>query len=174
MTTPVFIAALALLIVIGAASDYANLRYPFFAGPLVLVLIACSVLLPINDLGINVRYMGCFLLIAGIFAAHATALVWLSNNFVGRKRRGLALGIVASIGNCGHLLGSNVFLDQEAPQYRTGFVVCLGLCILAVVLGTSQLGYFILMNRRSLASRDRAPQNVVEHQRDGVNTQHIY
>lgn len=148
MTAPIFFAALLVMVICGVLSDYKKLRYPFCAGPLLWSITAYSILLAANRVNVAVRYMACFFLISGNFTSHAAALVWLSNNFAGKKPRGLALGIVASLGNCGHLLGSNIFLEQEMPRYLTGFSVCLCLAIVAVATATVQLHYFVWGNRR--------------------------
>jgi len=36
-------------------------------------------------------------------------------------------------GNLGGIVGSNIFLEQEAPQYWTGYGVCLAISLLAIV-----------------------------------------
>lgn len=51
----------------------------------------------------------------------------------------LAVGMAWMIGfgNCANLIGSNVFLSTEAPQYPTGFttglvITCLGFCLVSI------------------------------------------
>nr|POF08165.1 orsellinic acid/f9775 biosynthesis cluster protein [Quercus suber] len=147
MTIPVYLTAFALTVLNAMASDRLRIRYPFCAGPLALVIIGYSIFLAAQHVGISVRFMACFFLISGNFAAQSTAVTWLSNNVVGKKRRGIALGIVATLGNCGFLLGSNVYLDNERPWYPTGFGVCLALSVIALTSATAQVVYLRHANR---------------------------
>lgn len=36
-------------------------------------------------------------------------------------------------GNIGGIIGSNIFLEKEAPKYWTGYGVCLGVSCLAII-----------------------------------------
>ncbi|EME45632.1 hypothetical protein DOTSEDRAFT_150816 [Dothistroma septosporum NZE10] len=154
MTAPVFLAAFLVICLIGAASDHKRLRYPFCAGSLILIIVAYGVLLAARHVSVAVRYLACFWLISGAFAAHATALVWLSNNFADRRRRGLALGIVTTLGGCGFLLGSNVYVERESPFYAAGFAICLGLAVIALATASAQLVYFVWNNKRKAKGND--------------------
>lgn len=147
MTIPVWIVAFVVTVLNGIGSDYIKRRYPFLAGSLVAVIIAYSILLGAKHVAVGVRYMACFFLISGAFAADVSALTWLSNNVMGQKRRGVALGIVGALGNLGYLVGPNVYLDREAPWYPTGFGVCLALGVLALCSATTQLVYLIRRSR---------------------------
>lgn len=141
MAVPIFLFAAVVSIVVGFASDYSNRRYLFCAGLLLPVIVALGILLASNRLSVGARYAACFLLTSGSVAAMSISITWLSNNIDSRKVRGIALGFVAAMGNCGSIIGSNVYLRHESPYYPTGFGVCLALTILAFVAATMQLIY---------------------------------
>lgn len=54
-----------------------------------------------------------------------------------------------SIGNCGGILGSYMFLDREAPGYPTGFGIGLGLCSAVLVVSVLlELTYKMVNKKR--------------------------
>ncbi|ETS79919.1 hypothetical protein PFICI_07448 [Pestalotiopsis fici W106-1] len=111
--------ALAFLAIIGCAflSDYLRTRGPiavFFA----LVASAGYLILALSD-GAAPRYVGIFLVVL-IFVTVSTVLVWnVNTNESGSKRAG-GLWIIMTVGQCGTLLGTNMFPSNEAPYYRRG------------------------------------------------------
>ncbi len=150
MAVPVYLVAAAFSVMNGFASDYARRRYHFCIGPLVPVIIALGILLAGKDSSVQANYAACFLLTSGNFAALSIAITWLSNNIDCRKTRGVALGLVAGLGNCGHILGSSVFSKPDAPFYVTGFAVCLAMTMLAIMAATAQLLYLLHQRRRGI------------------------
>ncbi|KAI4202701.1 MAG: hypothetical protein LQ350_002367 [Teloschistes chrysophthalmus] len=95
---------------------------------------------------VGVRYFGVFLAAAGIFPSIANILPWVlskslshPSNFESRPmsltlwvqdnqgsdtRRGMGIAILNIVGQCGPLLGINVFPKSEAPLYHKGMWVC--------------------------------------------------
>ena len=147
MVIPVYLVAAVVSLCNGLASDYVGRRYPFCIGPLLPVVAAFSILLAGEDVNVAAQYAACFLLTAGNFAGQSIAITWLSNNIISKKKRGIALGFVASLGNCGAVLGSHVYLKSEAPRFPTGYGVCLALSVLAVIAALVQFLYLISANR---------------------------
>ncbi|KAF3022590.1 hypothetical protein E8E14_013493 [Neopestalotiopsis sp. 37M] len=111
--------ALAFVTIIGCAflSDYLRVRGPiavFFT----IVASAGYLILALSD-GVTPRYVGIFLVVL-IFVTVSTVLVWNANtNESGSKRAG-GLWIIMTVGQCGTLLGTNMFPADEAPYYRRG------------------------------------------------------
>ncbi|KAL8899131.1 MAG: hypothetical protein Q9192_001734 [Flavoplaca navasiana] len=69
---------------------------------------------------IGVRYFGVFLAAAGIFSTIANILPWVLNNQGSDTRRGTGIAILNLIGQCGPLLGTNLFPNSEGPRYARG------------------------------------------------------
>ena len=44
------------------------------------------------------------------------------------------MALLISVGNMGGICGSNIFLQREAPRYRTGYGVCLGFVVAAMCM----------------------------------------
>lgn len=141
MAVPVYLTAAAVSVCIGIASDRAGRRYIFCTTPLLAATAGHAMLLAGEHVSVQGRYAACFLSTAGTFAALAISITWLSNNIHEAKERGIAFGVVAGIGNLGHFLGSNVFLEREAPLFLTGFTVCLVMSLLSALAATLQVLY---------------------------------
>ncbi|CAO1597323.1 hypothetical protein XANCAGTX0491_001137 [Xanthoria calcicola] len=72
---------------------------------------------------VGVRYFGVFLAAAGIFPTIANILPWVLNNQGSDTRRGAGIAILNIIGQCGPLLGTNIFPSTEGPRYTKGMWV---------------------------------------------------
>lgn len=94
---------------------------------------------------LGVRYFGVFLAAAGVFPCIANILPWVLSkacfhvwvgpgSFANRKltidnqgsdtRRGIGIVILNVIGQCGPLLGTNIFPKSEGPRYVKGQSIC--------------------------------------------------
>jgi hypothetical protein len=155
MSIPVWCVAWVLQVANGFASDHTQKRWPFFFFPMCFSVIGYALLLSQKNLSLGVRYMSTFFVVAGCWAALAMTMTWLNNNSVGKKRRGIASASILAIGNIGSIVGSNVYLGPEAPQYVTGYSVSLTTIILAQLAATGYLFFAIYENRaKASGARD--------------------
>lgn len=87
-----------------------------------------------------VRYAGVYLAAAGVFPTIANILPWVVNNQGSDERRGAGVVVLNLIGQCGPLLGTRVYPQNERPNYVKGHGICaafmLFVAILAVILRT--------------------------------------
>ena len=72
---------------------------------------------------VGVRYFGVFLAASGIFPSIANVLPWVLNNQGSDSRRGAGILLLNVIGQCGPLLGTNVFPSNEGPRYIKGMAI---------------------------------------------------
>ncbi|QDS68817.1 hypothetical protein FKW77_006268 [Venturia effusa] len=82
------------------------------------------------------RYAGVFLGIAGINSNIPTLLSYMHNNIVGQSKRALASALLIGGGACGGITASNIFRQQDAPDYIPALVVVIctqGLSVLHVL-----------------------------------------
>ena len=70
------------------------------------------------------KYFGIFLAAGGVFPAIANILPWVLNNQGSDTRRGMAIVILNTVGQCGPLLGTNIFPTNDAPRYVKGQSIC--------------------------------------------------
>lgn len=168
----------------GAISSYTMSRFadrftwrmPFVVGPMMLLAIALSTLLALGSFGaknIPGMYVGVILAQIGIYPLLPGISAWTSNNIASSWKRSIGIAYLLAAGNIGSksggqipcldyadvqfpgLIGTNIFLQNEAPQYGTGYgvalaVVCLGIC--------SALGLEFGLKRLNIA-KERALQD---------------
>jgi hypothetical protein len=70
--------------------------------------------------------VGTIFLAAGIFPAVAIVLSWPANNVSGQTKRCIANAMQISIGNCGAILGTQLYRTEMKPRYYLGNGVALG------------------------------------------------
>lgn len=58
-----------------------------------------------------------------------------TNNFGSETKKATGMPIYMSIGQCGSVLGSHIFLSTEGPRYIKGFAVSCAMEFLAAVCG---------------------------------------
>ena len=83
---------------------------------------------------VGVRYFGVFLAASGIFPSIANILPWVLNNQSSDTRRGTGILLLNVIGQCGPLLGTNVFPTTEAPRYVKGMAISAAFTFFTAVL----------------------------------------
>lgn len=59
--------------------------------------------------------------IMGLFSACPILLTWGTSNTAPAGRRAMISSMLTSLANLGGIAGSFMFLDEEAPKYRTSF-----------------------------------------------------
>ncbi|KAI9687394.1 MAG: hypothetical protein M1820_010476 [Bogoriella megaspora] len=73
---------------------------------------------------VGVRYFATFLAAAGVFSTIPNILAWTLNNQGSDSRRGAGLVLINVIGQCGPILGTNLYPASQAPRYVEGMSVC--------------------------------------------------
>jgi len=114
------------------------------------LLAAIGILIMSTATTTGVRYFALYLCVL-IFVPVAIILAWVSNNSATDSKRAGGLWILTTTGQCGPLLGINIFPLTEAPYYRKGMWICCGFCLFVVGLA-SRLSLFLFRENRR---RDR-------------------
>lgn len=68
------------------------------------------------------------------------------------------MALLISIGNVGGIIGSNIFLERQKPQYWTGYGICVAITLCAII---STFGLRVSY-ARSNARRDRMSMEEVQ------------
>jgi len=114
------------------------------------------------------RYFATFLAV-NIFVSVAITLAWLSNLHSTESRRAGGFTIITTIGQCGPVLGTNIFPASEAPYYRKGMWISFSFCLFVTFLCALLSIINILANRKidkENAELDDGPENVpIENRR---------
>jgi hypothetical protein len=136
-------------------SDRIQHRYAFTVVGLTIACIGYVVLLCEAHVSIGARYTALFLVNVGNYITQPLAVVWLANNIGGHYKRAFSTALQIGLGNIGGIIGSNIFLANEAPRYPTGYGTGLGLLLLGIVLCTAFWQGLKLENKK----RDRGERD---------------
>jgi MFS family permease len=132
---------LCFLCIVGTSfiSDRVGFRGPFVAGAALIA--AIGYILLATSTVVAVRYFGIFLAVM-IFVSVALVLTWVGNTHATDSKRAAGLAILATGGQCGPILGTQIFPTHDMPYYREGMWISCGACLLVVVFACLQM--FIL------------------------------
>ena len=120
-------------------SDRLKIRGIFVCGPALLAAVGYIILGTTSSTG--PRYFGLFLAVL-IFVSVAMILTWVGNTHATDSKRAVAFALLATGGQCGPVLGTNIFPKSDAPYYRKGMWISCGACFIVVV--TSAMQMFLL------------------------------
>ncbi|KAF2475136.1 MFS general substrate transporter [Lindgomyces ingoldianus] len=140
-TIPVYVVCTATTLIAAWASDHLRHRYGFLMLGTLFNAIAYIILLcqgPPDPLGLKreVRYMAIFFALIGQYISTPMVVVWLSNNMSGHYKRAIGTAIQVGIGNAGGIAGSNIYLQSEAPIFKTGYGTALSMVLVSGVMST--------------------------------------
>jgi len=127
-TIPVYLVGAAFSVLFSHLSSRLNARFPFYLlGSSVLATGLVMEIAAHPTRSAQVRYAGMFLMACGAYLAMPISIIWTSINCSSGYKRAVALAAIINFGTAGAFVSSNVFLFREAPRFRTGFSVGLGL-----------------------------------------------
>jgi MFS family permease len=148
LSAPPYLLCWIMIVAIAYISDRINIRGPFVAGPGLVA--AIGYILLATSKTVAVRYFGLFLA-TQIFISVAMTLTWVGNTHATDSKRAGALAILATFGQCGPVLGTNIFPSSDEPYYRKGMWISCGACIMVFVLACVQM----ILLWRANKKRDR-------------------
>ncbi|KAF7557438.1 hypothetical protein G7Z17_g748 [Cylindrodendrum hubeiense] len=133
LTIPIYAVGTAFTLFCSWIADRRQQRWPFVAIPYGVALVGAIGLLAIP----HPRYPGLtyaflFTFPAGMYPAVISLVSWMSNNLSPTWKRATGIGINIMMGNLGGMIGSNIYMAEEAPGYRTGYGVSLACLTLAI------------------------------------------
>ena len=106
------------------------------------------VLLATTD-AVGVRYFGIFLAATGVFPAVFNIAPWVLNNQGTDSKRGTGIVIINLIGQCGPLLGTRLYPEQEGPKYVKGMSICAGFLFFNLLLACVLRTYLVWLNKKA-------------------------
>ncbi|KZT57877.1 MFS general substrate transporter [Calocera cornea HHB12733] len=148
-TVPPYAIAAAVLIVVSFVSDkYQSRGWPMFISSMVG---GTGYLLLIVDVPVHVKYFATVLVTAATYTTIGMAIAWFPYNMGSESKRAAGIPIFQGIGQCGSILGSNIYPTADAPRYLKGFGISCGFAYLAAVLALGLTMWYRWENTR----RDR-------------------
>lgn len=96
---------------------------------------------------IIVRYIAVYGAALGLFSSVVLIITWNLNNQPSKKEKGLAMMVMNIVGQCGPLIGVNLFPRSDGPRYVRGMVIS-GMFMSGVVVLSALLRWKLInMNR---------------------------
>ncbi|KAL2826894.1 major facilitator superfamily domain-containing protein [Aspergillus cavernicola] len=93
---------------------------------------------------------------------HAILVGWTSKNSNNVGTRTVSAAVYNMSVQMGNVIGNNVFRTDDAPRYKRGYSVLIGLNLLGICLFLGTKGYYVWRNRQ----RDRVWRGMSEEQRE--------
>lgn len=127
MSIPIYIVATVIALATAFASDKLRHRFAFTLAGCTIATVGYVILICQKSVPVGARYFALYAITGGGYMTQPILMGWLSNNMAGHYKQSIAAAMQIGLGNCGGLVASNVFFDEEAPLYPTGFGVSLGM-----------------------------------------------
>ncbi|KAJ5614025.1 MFS transporter [Penicillium herquei] len=120
----------------GRLADRFTWRFPFIVVPMVVMLVSFVMLLVLSsniDAYKGVMYFAIILAQIGIYPLLPGISAWTGNNLPQSWKRSIGIAWLLAAGNTASFIGTNVFIENQAPRYVVGYGVCLGIISLGIV-----------------------------------------
>lgn len=112
-----------------------------------------------DKVSIIVRYVAVYGAAMGLFSSVVLIITWNLNNQPSKKEKGLAMMIMNIVGQCGPLIGVNLFPRSDGPHYVSGMVVS-GIFMSGVVVLTALLRWKLVSMNKTQANKKTAYEMV--------------
>ncbi|KAJ5409435.1 uncharacterized protein N7487_003794 [Penicillium crustosum] len=144
--------------VFSVIADKLRWRMPIIITGQALVIIAFCILYTLADdiqNNIPVCYFAVVLACIGLYPIIPGTNAWTSNNLAGARKQAMGIAFMISIGNCGGLVGSFIYLEREAPKYPTGFGSSFAFAVAGVLASAVlELRFWYINKRNTKLSRE--------------------
>lgn len=127
-------------------SDRVKHRFGFILFGVCLGCVGFIILLAQEGLPVGAKYFALFTLVSCGYIVQPISVSWLMNNVGGHYKRAFASAAQIGWGNAGGIVASNIFITTEAPYYKTGYGVSIGLLLFTGLMGCLM---FILLRREN-------------------------
>ncbi|KAI0447066.1 major facilitator superfamily domain-containing protein [Xylaria telfairii] len=153
LSAPPNLLAFLIVLITAHVSDRAQSRSPLIVAHALLSASGYLVLALARPVGEGiitpaVRYLAVYPAAVGFFSVVVLVLAWSVNNQPSEGRRGGGFALLQIVGQCGPLLGAQLYPDRDAPFFETGMWACAaamsGVAVLALVLRA----YLVWLNRK--------------------------
>ena len=135
LTIPPYALATMLTVATAWISERVGRRAPFLIASAVVAMVGYCILLantdPENQPAMS--YVGMFFAAAGIYPATGLVLSWPAVNVGGQTKRAVANALQISIGNCGAVIGTQLYRTEDSPRFIVGHSVALAYTIMSAL-----------------------------------------
>ncbi|KIY49179.1 putative MFS transporter [Fistulina hepatica ATCC 64428] len=142
------IAGSVFLVILGFASDYTRLRFPFVVLGFLVTFAGFMIYVAIDvEHSIHVAYFATFLMCMGTSPPSVLTSTWYNNNFADEGKRVAITAIGVPVANVMGIVSSNIFLDKDAPKYIPALSTTAAFGGLGALF-TLSLGFWMIANNK--------------------------
>lgn len=147
MTVPPYACSFVIMFLASWLSD----RYRTRGIPIVILMsigtIAYALLATLPEAQLRGKYACVCIAVACVYATYPPTHAWAANNFGNETKRAVGMGYYTAIGNLGSIAGTFVYPATDAPQFKKGHFICMGLCIATALLSAGNSAVLAWLNR---------------------------
>jgi MFS family permease len=153
LSAPPYIAAFAVVITTAYISDHHQTRsVPIMFHSLLATLGYLTIAISGHYESKNtiIRYLALYPATAGFFSAITIIITWTINNQESDSKKGTGMAILNVIGQCGPLVGTSIFPEEDGPFYVRGMFICAAFMLLVGILAAILR---VVLKRQNLKAR---------------------
>ncbi|EXA35259.1 hypothetical protein FOVG_14018 [Fusarium oxysporum f. sp. pisi HDV247] len=134
LTIPIYFVGACSTIIFARLADRQRKRWIFIIIPFFIAMVGFTAMLSIPHPKFpGLTYFFLFFITAGLYPSIIGCISWIGNNLAPSFKRAIGMALLISIGNLGGAVGSNIFLQKQAPHYWLGYGFSLGIMSAAVI-----------------------------------------
>lgn len=139
LSAPPYLLSFIIVIVTARLSDKHRKRASFIILHAMLASAgyALSFVAALISLPSAVRYIAIYPACIGFFSCVTLIITWTINNQDSDSKRGTGVALLQFLGQCGPLVGTRVYPEEDGPDYLKGNLVCAGFMFLVGILAWS-------------------------------------
>ncbi|RSL49169.1 hypothetical protein CEP54_012563 [Fusarium duplospermum] len=161
LTAPPYAAAFIICIAAAFFSDKFEHRGFVIAGRSAMAGVGYLLLAIVEDTNrMNIRYLGIWFAVMGIFPSLTLNITWLLNNQGGETKRGIGIAVIAILGQCSSFLSSAMYPKKVTPFFVQGCAIG---CALTFMITILSLGLHFKLDHEN-RKRDREFGPVEDHE----------
>lgn len=134
MTVPPYACAFVVMYLASWSSDKAGERGLHITGLMAGAAAAYALLATLPEEQVGGKYACVCVAVACVYASYPPTHAWAANNFGNETKRAVGMGVYTALGNLGSIAGTWLYPATDAPRFRRGHLVCMGLAVAAGVL----------------------------------------
>lgn len=128
LTIPIYFVGACSTILFAYLADKRQNRWIFIIIPFAISAIGFIALLSIPHPRLpGLTYAFLFTIPTGLYPAVISCISWVGNSLAPTWKRAIGMALMMSIGNLGGAVGSNIFLENQAPKYQLGYGFSMGM-----------------------------------------------
>lgn len=158
LTIPPYALATMLTVATAWIRERHGRRAPYLFVSALIAMIGYRILLSNKDPEARpgISYVGTFFAAAGIYPATGLVLSWPAVNVGGQTKRAVANALQISIGNCGAVIGTQLYRTEYSPRFIVGHSVVLASTVMSASITLLTCRYLSRENEKKDAQNPGA------------------